>query len=78
MPELKVFRAAEQVALILADTSVWIDHLRSGILEMRQHLNHGRIVIHPFVTAELALDRCGTAARRWRCSISCQRCEWRN
>jgi len=52
--------------LILADTSVWIDHLRSGILEMRQHLNQGRIVIHPFVTAELALgslrDRSETLA----------------
>lgn len=41
--------------LILADTSVWIDHLRSGIREMSEHLNHGRIVIHPFVTTELAL-----------------------
>ena len=41
--------------MILADTSVWIDHLRSGIREMREHLNHGRIVIHPFVTTELAL-----------------------
>jgi hypothetical protein len=41
--------------LILADTSVWIDHLRSGIEEMRHNLNNGQIVIHPLVTAELAL-----------------------
>jgi len=41
--------------LILADTSVWIDHLRSGIREMRQHLDQGQIVIHPFIIAELAL-----------------------
>jgi predicted nucleic acid-binding protein len=41
--------------LILADTSVWIDHLRSGSTEMRQHLNQGHIVIHPFIVAELAL-----------------------
>jgi predicted nucleic acid-binding protein len=41
--------------LILADTSVWIDHLRSGIKEMREHLNQGRILIHPFIIAELAL-----------------------
>jgi predicted nucleic acid-binding protein len=41
--------------LILADTSVWIDHLRSGSAEMRKHLNQGRIVIHPFIVAELAL-----------------------
>jgi predicted nucleic acid-binding protein len=41
--------------LILADTSVWIDHLRSGNHEMRQHLDQGQIVIHPFIIAELAL-----------------------
>jgi predicted nucleic acid-binding protein len=41
--------------LILADTSVWIDHLRSGIKEMRQLLNQGQISIHPLVIAELAL-----------------------
>jgi predicted nucleic acid-binding protein len=41
--------------LILADTSVWIDHLRSGNKEMRRLLNQGHIVIHPFIIAELAL-----------------------
>jgi len=41
--------------LILADTSVWIDYLRSGNKEMRRHLDQGQIVIHPFVIAELAL-----------------------
>ena len=34
---------------------MWIDHLRSEIREMRLHLDHGQIVIHPFVTAELSL-----------------------
>ena len=41
--------------MILADTSVWVDHLRSGNGEMRKHLNQGNIVIHPFIIAELAL-----------------------
>jgi predicted nucleic acid-binding protein len=41
--------------LILADTSIWIDHLRSGNNEMRKRLNQGQIVIHPFIIAELAL-----------------------
>lgn len=41
--------------MILADTSVWIDHLRSGNKEMRRHLDQGQIAIHPFVIAELAL-----------------------
>jgi predicted nucleic acid-binding protein len=41
--------------LILADTSVWIDHLRSGDNNMRERLNRGEIAMHPFVIAELAL-----------------------
>jgi hypothetical protein len=41
--------------LILADTSVWIDHLRSGNKDLRRHLDQAQIVIHPFVIAELAL-----------------------
>jgi predicted nucleic acid-binding protein len=41
--------------LILADTSVWIDHFRSGNQEMRRHLDQGKIVVHPFIIAELAL-----------------------
>jgi len=41
--------------LILADTSIWIDYLRSGNMEMRKLLNQGQIVVHPFVIAELAL-----------------------
>ena len=41
--------------MILADTSIWIDHLRSGNKELRKHLNQGNIVIHPFIIAELAL-----------------------
>jgi predicted nucleic acid-binding protein len=56
--------------LILADTSIWIDHLRSGNRsinkEMRKHLNEGQIVIHPSIIAELALgslqDRAKTLA----------------
>jgi predicted nucleic acid-binding protein len=52
--------------VILADTSVWIDHLRSENKEMRRHLNQGRIVIHPLIVAELALgslrDRTRTLA----------------
>jgi predicted nucleic acid-binding protein len=41
--------------LILADTSIWIDHLRSGNTELRKHLDQGKIAIHPFIIAELAL-----------------------
>lgn len=52
--------------MILADTSVWIDHLRSRSKDMRRHLDQGQIVIHPFIIAELALgslkDRAKTLA----------------
>jgi predicted nucleic acid-binding protein len=52
--------------VILADTSIWIDHLRSGNTEMRERLNRGEIAIHPFIIAELALgslkDRAKTLA----------------
>jgi len=41
--------------LILADTSVWIDHFRSGNKDLQKALNQGQIVIHPWITAELAL-----------------------
>jgi predicted nucleic acid-binding protein len=52
--------------LILADTSVWIDHFRSGNKELQKLLEHAQIVMHPFVIAELALgslrDRSRTLA----------------
>jgi predicted nucleic acid-binding protein len=41
--------------MILADTSVWVDHFRSDNRELRELLEQGQIVIHPFVIAELAL-----------------------
>jgi predicted nucleic acid-binding protein len=52
--------------LILADTSVWVDHLRSSNKQLRQRLDQSEIVIHPFIVAELALgslqDRAMTLA----------------
>ncbi|MGA6987144.1 MAG: type II toxin-antitoxin system VapC family toxin [Terriglobales bacterium] len=47
--------------MILADTSIWIDHFRSGNKQLRKHLNEGQIVIHPSIIAELAL---GSLAQR--------------
>jgi len=49
--------------LILADTSIWIDHLRSENEEMRKRLDQGQIVIHPFIIAELALGSLRKRAR---------------
>jgi predicted nucleic acid-binding protein len=41
--------------LILADTSVWIDHLRHGDTVLTALLEQGRVLCHPFIVGELAL-----------------------
>jgi len=41
--------------MILADTTVWIDHFRVDNEEMRRQLGRLNIVTHPFIIAELAL-----------------------
>jgi predicted nucleic acid-binding protein len=41
--------------MILADTSVWIDHFRSSDAELQRQLNNDEILMHPFVVGELAL-----------------------
>ena len=41
--------------MILADTSIWIDYLRGRRPEMQSLIQSGKIAMHPFVTAELAL-----------------------
>jgi hypothetical protein len=41
--------------VILVDTSVWVDHLRSGERRLFQLLDAGQVVIHPFVIGEIAL-----------------------
>src|SRR5262249_14998696 len=45
------------------DTSVWIDHFRSGNQDLQRLLTQGQIVIHPFITAELALGSLKQRAR---------------
>lgn len=41
--------------MILVDSSIWIDHIRSPQPEMTAALTIGRVLQHPFVTAEIAL-----------------------
>jgi predicted nucleic acid-binding protein len=41
--------------VILADTSIWVDHFRSGNDELRRLLTNQQIVMHPFIVGELAL-----------------------
>lgn len=47
--------------MILVDTSVWVDHLRAGDDQLIELLNASRVIIHPFVTGELA---CGNLHNR--------------
>ncbi len=41
--------------MILVDSSVWIDHLRSADAGLAKLLNQGQVLAHPFVNGELAL-----------------------
>ena len=47
--------------MILADTSVWIDHLRKGLPTLAEALEEGQVMMHPFVLGELA---CGILGNR--------------
>lgn len=41
--------------MILVDTSVWVDHLRSGNVALSELLESNAVVGHPWVAGELAL-----------------------
>lgn len=46
---------------LLADTSVWVDHLRSGSALLAARLEREEVRCHPFVVGELA---CGNLENR--------------
>lgn len=52
--------------MVLADTSVWIDHFRRGNPRLAACLSDGLVLMHPFVSGELA---CGNL--KDRASILC-------
>jgi predicted nucleic acid-binding protein len=41
--------------MILADTSVWVDHFRKRDAELHRQLLQNNIATHPFIVTELAL-----------------------
>ena len=47
--------------MILADTSVWVEHLRHGLPRLAALLQEGEVLIHPWVIGELA---CGNLRNR--------------
>ena len=46
---------------VLADTSIWVHHLREGEKHLVQLLEKGFVVCHPFIIGELA---CGNLKKR--------------
>jgi predicted nucleic acid-binding protein len=47
--------------MVLVDTSVWVEHLRSGKTGLESLLNNGSVVCHLFIVGELA---CGNLSNR--------------
>ena len=47
--------------MVLADTSVWIEHFRHGHAGLSARLTEGSVLMHPFVSGELA---CGNLKDR--------------
>jgi predicted nucleic acid-binding protein len=47
--------------MVLADTSVWIAHLRYGDSNLESLLEDGRVMCHPYIIGELA---CGNLKNR--------------
>jgi predicted nucleic acid-binding protein len=45
----------------LADTSVWVEHLRAGNADLASRLSAGLVLTHPFIYGELA---CGNLKNR--------------
>ena len=47
--------------MVLADTSIWVEHFRRGEPALAKRLSDGLVLMHPFVTGELA---CGNLKNR--------------
>jgi predicted nucleic acid-binding protein len=47
--------------MILVDTSVWVEHFRTGDIGLKTPLSDGQVVCHPFIAGELA---CGNLKNR--------------
>jgi predicted nucleic acid-binding protein len=47
--------------MLLADTSVWVEHFRRGEPTLADRLSEGLVLMHPFVSGELA---CGSLKMR--------------
>jgi predicted nucleic acid-binding protein len=60
--------------VILADTSVWVDHLRSADRDLARLLEDGRVFTHPFIIGELALGEMRNRDRVLEALLELPRC----
>ena len=49
------------MGIILADTSIWIDHLRNPVSQLAELVSAGKVLMHSMVIGELA---CGNLSDR--------------
>ena len=56
-PQLKCPPPSRRQAVILVDTSIWIDHLRRGSPALASFLQNDAVCIHDFVIGELACGK---------------------
>jgi len=47
--------------MVLVDTSIWVSHLKSGNAHLKELLQEGKVISHPFIIGELA---CGNISNR--------------
>ena len=56
MPDLEdIPRRRSDSGVILADTSIWVDHFRRTNREFSRHLGARNVLMHPLVACELAM-----------------------
>ena len=66
MPET-LQNARARLGLVLVDTSVWVDFIRSGVPQLSHLLTHDRVLMHDMVIGEIA---CGSVpGRRERLAV---------
>ena len=39
--------------MVLADTSVWVEHFRRNLPELKELLSEVSVLVHPFIIGEL-------------------------
>ncbi len=59
--------------MILADTSVWVNHFRQSDPQLEQALLDNQVLMHPFVLGEIF---CGNVNRRSRVLSDLQKLPW--